>query len=103
VRALQQSSPAGKQHAALALWELLYVPASQSVSPHMATLVAGQDSLVPGLSWALDASCWAAAGLIQALTCEPHKCVRLMGLLLAAPRGLQPVMQIQVHGLLCRR
>ncbi len=73
VLALQQSSPPGKQAAALLLWELLCAPGSADTDSHMATLCGGHDGLVPGLSWALHASCWGAAGLTQALTHESHK------------------------------
>lgn len=76
--ALQHSSHGGRQRAALALWQLLCPPgATDGVSMHTATLMAGHGALVSGLSWALDASCWGAAGLIQALTYDPHKCASL--------------------------
>lgn len=71
---LEQSSPPGKQSAALLLWELLCVPGSADTDAHMATLCAGgPDGLVRGLSWALHASRWGAAGIVQALTHESHK------------------------------
>ena len=75
VAALHKGTPSGKHAAAVLLWQLLTVPASANMDPAMAGMCMSCEGLVPGLSWALHASSWAAAGLIQALTHDNHRWV----------------------------
>ncbi len=73
VAALQKGSSSGKQVAAVLLWQMLTVPATASTNPAVAGVCMASAGFLPGISWALHASSWAAAGLIQALTHEGHR------------------------------
>ena len=73
VTALQGGEGAGKQRAALLLWQMLHVPAAVGTSAVVASLCASSDALVPGISWALHAESSAAAGVVQALVHDNHR------------------------------
>ena len=72
--ALQKGEGAGKQRSALLLWEMLHMPAASAVNSSVAAQAAASDALVPGISWALHAGVSAAAGVVQALTHDNHRC-----------------------------
>lgn len=69
---MQEGVAGGKQQAVLLLWRLLMAPAAPpaqlSTNPAMAALCIEHDGLMRGISWALFADSWAAAGVLQALT-----------------------------------
>ena len=71
--ALQRGEGAGKQRAALLLWQMLHVPAAVGTSAVVASQCASSDALVPGISWALHAESSAAAGVVQALVHDNHR------------------------------
>ena len=73
VTALQGGEGAGKQRAALLLWQMLHVPAAVGTSAVVASQCASSDALVPGISWALHAESSAAAGVVQALVHDNHR------------------------------
>ena len=73
--ALQRGNESGKQQAALLLWQLLNAASAASTNPALAAQCAASNDLVPGISWALHAQSWAAAGIVQALTYDDHRWV----------------------------
>lgn len=77
VAALQRGEDAGKQRAALLLWELLQVPGSGSTNTAVVSLCASSEGLVPGISWALHAGASAAAGVLHALVHDNHRCLNM--------------------------
>ena len=76
VAALQRGEDAGKQRAALLLWELLQAPGAGSTTAAVVSLCASSEGLVPGISWALHAGASAAAGVLQALVHDNHRCLK---------------------------
>ena len=110
--ALQKGEGAGKQRSALLLWEMLHVPAASAVNLSIAAQAAASDALVPGISWALNASASAAAGVVQALTHDNHRCAysssclaleyHVMNLFIAAAlEGLVPSISWALHAGTC--
>lgn len=73
--ALQRGNESGKQQTGLLLWRLLNAGATASTNPAVAAQCAASNDLVPGISWALHAQSWAAAGIVQALTYDGHRWV----------------------------
>ena len=76
VAALQRGEDAGKQRAALLLWELLQAPGSGGTNTGVVSLCAASEGLVPGISWALHAGASGAAGVMHALVHDNHRCLR---------------------------
>ncbi|CAL8467717.1 g7255 [Coccomyxa elongata] len=70
---LQRGNESGKQQTGLLLWRLLNAGATASTNPAVAAQCAASHDLVPGISWALHAQSWAAAGIVQALTYDGHR------------------------------
>ncbi len=73
VAALQRGEDAGKQRAALLLWELLQAPGSGGTNTGVVSLCAASEGLVPGISWALHAGASGAAGVMHALVHDNHR------------------------------